>query len=117
MVERILRKAPPLFRLGSRVYHGMRGSFRSLSAGGPEAVRKAFRSVKEQGEPRGDYYEFGLFRGYTFLQAFKACTELGLQETRFYGFDGNGYKEGALGISPSIRDLAYEQMQECGLRE
>lgn len=87
-VENILRRYPPLFRLGSRAYHGLRGSFRSVSAGGPEAVYRAFRTAKEiRGSDPGDYYEFGLFRGYTFLCAYQACRELNLEKTRFYGFD------------------------------
>ena len=35
----------------------------------------------------GDYYEFGVFRGYTFLSAQRSCDELRISNTRFYGFD------------------------------
>ena len=41
---------------------------------------------------------------------------LGLSLTRFYGFDGQGWKENALGIGNGIRDLAHRRMLECGLR-
>ncbi len=88
LVERVLRRSPPLFRLGSQVYHGLRGSFRSISAGAPDAVSRALGTAKQiKGADPGDYYEFGLFRGYTFLCAYQACCELDLQNTRFYGFD------------------------------
>jgi len=88
VVEDLLRHYPPLFRLASRVYHKMHGSFRTLSPGAPGAIRKGFELVLERdGAVRGDYYEFGLFRGYTFLQAWNHSKELGLTEVNFHGFD------------------------------
>lgn len=88
-VERVLRVYPPLFRLGSTLYHKLNSSFDTLSPGTPEALSKAFALAQKQanGQPLGDYYEFGLFRGYTFLQAFKHCERLGLKDIHFYGFD------------------------------
>lgn len=89
LIELALRRTPPLYRFASRVYHRMNGSFRSLSPGAPGAIHRAFELMKErspQGQV-GDYYEFGLFRGYTFLSAQKSCDRLGLVETRFWGFD------------------------------
>ena len=43
-------------------------------------------------------------------------SRLGLSLTRFYGFDGDGWRSGALGVSDEVRDLAYERMKSCGLR-
>lgn len=87
-VEDLLRHCPPLFRLASRVYHKMHGSFRTLSPGAPGAIRKSFELLQSRdGGVEGDYYEFGLFRGYTFLQAYNHCRELGLNDVNFYGFD------------------------------
>jgi len=39
------------------------------------------------GEPIGDYYEFGMFRGYSFLSAYRSARDLGLSRMRFWGFD------------------------------
>ena len=87
-VEDILRHCPPLFRLASRVYHKLHGSFRTLSPGAPGAIRQSFEYLIERdGGVKGDYYEFGLFRGYTFLQAWNHCKELKLGDVNFYGFD------------------------------
>ena len=87
-IENILKRYPPLFRLGSKFYHKLNGSFRTLSPGTPEAILKAYTLVKSEADgPIGDYYEFGLFRGYTFLQAYKHTTELGLDNIHFFGFD------------------------------
>lgn len=88
-IENSLRRFPFLFKMGSKVYHRFNGSFRTLSPGTPQALREAFELAKEFAgdNPVGDYYEFGLFRGYTFLEATRHCESLGIQTTHFYGFD------------------------------
>lgn len=35
----------------------------------------------------GNYYEFGLFRGYTFWYAQRSALRIGLRDMQFYGFD------------------------------
>jgi len=88
IIENVLKTYPPLFRFGSNVYHRCNGSFRTLSPGTSDAIAKAYELIKENGDgPFGDYYEFGLFRGYTFLQAYKHAQEKGLNGVHFYGFD------------------------------
>ena len=88
IIENALIKYPPLFKLGSKIYHGLNNSFLTLSPGTPEAIKKAFKLVlKNKQEPLGDYYEFGLFRGYAFLKAFEHSKNLGLDAINFYGFD------------------------------
>lgn len=88
IVARVLRRWPLLFRLSSRVLHAMRGGFRPLSVGAPDAVRKAFELARDsRGRDPGDYYEFGVFRGFTLYCAWTAAKDLGLDRMRFYGFD------------------------------
>lgn len=87
-VENLLRNYPPLFQLGSKIYHKLNSSFATLSPETPEAILKAFKLVKQdQQPPFGDYYEFGLFRGYAFLKAFEHSRDLGIDEINFHGFD------------------------------
>ena len=86
-VEKLLKNYPPLFRLGSKVYHRLNNSFLTLSPETPKAILKAFKIVSESKSPSGDYYEFGLFRGYAFLKAFEHCQTLGLDTVKFHGFD------------------------------
>lgn len=87
-IAEVLKHCPPLFRLGSKAYHRLNNGFRTLSPGAPDALDKALaRAKQERGEDVGDYYEFGLFRGGTFLHAYKTCQRLGLNDTKFYGFD------------------------------
>ncbi|MBN1237908.1 MAG: class I SAM-dependent methyltransferase [Gammaproteobacteria bacterium] len=87
-IASVLRHYPPLFRLSSRVYHRMNGGFRTLSPGTLDALDRAFALARrERRGDIGDYYEFGLFRGRTFLHAYEACERLDLQDTHLYGFD------------------------------
>lgn len=87
-IESMLRQHPKMFAFASKCYHRMNGSFRTLSPGAPDAIKQAFAEIKKttRNTP-GDYYEFGLFRGYTFLSAQKTCSELGIENIHFYGFD------------------------------
>ncbi len=54
----------------------------------PTVIRRCFRRAVESGiTDRGDYYEFGVFKGYSFWQAHLAAGELGVEQMRFFGFD------------------------------
>lgn len=62
--------------------------FRPADASTPLAVKKALRIAVENGlTSQGDYYEFGIYRGYTFWFAQKVMTELGDLSMRFIGVD------------------------------
>jgi hypothetical protein len=88
LAERLLRRYGPLFRLASKLYHRVDNSFKTLSPGTPEALEKAFQKVMQRGPSEaGDYYEFGIYRGYAFWKAQQICNRLGLHDTSFYGFD------------------------------
>lgn len=117
-IENILKRYPPLFRLGSHVYHKLNGSFRTLSPGAPDAILKAFKLAREEaGDAElGDYYEFGLFRGYTFLQAFKHCQSLGMDKVHFYGFDSFEGLPPAEGIDEADGRF-FEGQFACSLEE
>ncbi len=99
-IENILKVYPPLFRLGSNVYHKFNGSFRTLSEGTPEAINSAFKIALENNPSAdiGDYYEFGLFRGYAFLKAFEHSKTLKIDNIHFYGFDSFEGLPEAVGI-------------------
>jgi O-methyltransferase len=87
-VARILQKSPQMFVLASKLYYNLERSFTTLSPGAPDAIREALaKSCADLVGDDGDYYEFGLFRGYTFWYAQQVCRELGMTGTRFYGFD------------------------------
>lgn len=88
VIENALRAYPLAFRLGSKVYHALNPQFRAANADAPEAIGRAMATAKElRGSDPGDYYEFGLFRGYTFLTAYRAAEDNELRSMRFHGFD------------------------------
>ncbi len=89
-IESVLRVSPPLYRLGSRVYHKLNPQFRTLSPGAPGALRRGFEFSLKDRDARafeGDYYEFGVFRGGTFLEAGRIVNDLGCDNAVLYGFD------------------------------
>lgn len=71
-----------LDRLGIR----SRSGFFPLSRGGLVAIDKACEQLAADG-PGGDYYEFGLYRGYTLWYAQRAARQAALHSMRFFGFD------------------------------
>ena len=60
--------------------------FYPLSNGGSQAIDVALERLRVSGVT-GDYFEFGLFRGYTFWYAQKAADEAGFTTMRSFGFD------------------------------
>ncbi|HYG64689.1 MAG TPA: TylF/MycF/NovP-related O-methyltransferase, partial [Thermoanaerobaculia bacterium] len=118
LIELALRRTPPLYRLASRVYHRMNPSFRTLSPGAPGAIRRAFELVRDRSPDGlvGDYYEFGLFRGFTFLSAQRSCDELGLAGTRFWGFDSFQGLPAVEGIDRAEGEF-FEGQFACGKQE
>jgi hypothetical protein len=63
-----------------------KSGFFPLSNGGPGAIDEVMDRLRAGG-PAGDYYEFGLYRGYTFWYAQQAANRVGLSGMRFFGFD------------------------------
>ena len=89
-IESILRFCPPLYRFGSRFYHRMNPEFKTLSPGAPQAIKNAFDLIKtdpDASQFEGDYYEFGLFRGGTFLATSQILKGNGQNAVHLYGFD------------------------------
>lgn len=62
-----------------------RSGFITVSSG-LGAIDSMMERLRTEG-PSGDYYEFGLYRGYTFWHAQKAADRIGIQGMRFFGFD------------------------------
>jgi hypothetical protein len=88
VIEQVLKHYPRLFAAGSKIYHSINSSFQTLSPGAPDAIYQSLKTANElNAGASGDYYEFGLFRGYTLWAAHEACKKLGMQETHLYGFD------------------------------
>lgn len=63
-----------------------KSAFISVSDGGPVAIKAVMKLVADKGL-LGDYYEFGLYRGYSFWTAQRSSLDCGLNGMRFFGFD------------------------------
>jgi O-methyltransferase len=89
LVERNLRRTPMLHRAASRFYYAVLDrSSEPVSPGMPDALECAFGLAREHGiGDRGDFYEFGLFRGGSFARAQRAAADAGYAEMHFWGFD------------------------------
>ena len=113
-IEDILRNHPTMFAFASKCYHKLNPSFKTLSPGAPGAIRQAF--VERMGslpDSMGDYYEFGIFRGFAFLSAQKTCDEFGLDDVHFYGFDSFEGLPPVTGIDKTNNQF-FEGQFKCG---
>ena len=68
----------------------------------------AIDRAEELGAIPCDYWK-GIERSYD-------TSRLGIPLARIYGFDGEGWKPGSLGVDSEIRDLAFRRLRDCGLR-
>lgn len=87
-VGRVLKRSPRAYAAASRLLYRMDRSFRTLSPGTPEAIEAAWQaSQRMHGDAVGDYYEFGVFRGFTLWRAEQSARRLGISRPHFWGFD------------------------------
>lgn len=83
-----LLRATKLNRLAASTYYQYMHGFASAGKELPDVVQRCLEQASGFGTaPRGDYYEFGVFKGHTFWQAQRRAQALGLEQMRFFGFD------------------------------
>lgn len=81
-------QATRLNRIAHKLYYNYAHGFGAATKATLEGIEKAFAHAQEQGTlDDGDYYEFGLFKGYSFWAAQKAADDHGARGMRFFGFD------------------------------
>jgi len=113
VVVKILRAAR-LNRLAHRLYYGHLHGFNSATRSTLEGLELAFqRAAKEGTLALGDYYEFGLFKGYSFWWAQKTATAHAASAMRFFGFDSfQGLPEVVDGPDATAGDF-YQGQYSC----
>jgi O-methyltransferase len=62
--------------------------WRRLVKDGKERLFRQAFEVATEARPAGDYLEFGVYRGTSFILAFNVAKKLGLEQMRFWAFDG-----------------------------
>jgi O-methyltransferase len=109
---RVVRLNRVLARIYYRSFHGFASAGREL----PAVVRRCLRrAVQARTTQQGDYYEFGVFKGHTFLHAQLAARELGLDEMRFFGFDSFQGLPPAVGVDLTEDEHFYAGQYACSL--
>ncbi len=77
-----------LNRIAHRLYYRYFHGFDTANKPTLPALAKALAKAADYGmSGRGDYMEFGLFKGYAFWHAQVTAKRLGLADMRFFGFD------------------------------
>ena len=113
LVVRTLQKLGlnrPMHRFYYQHLHGFDTANRSVLA----AQGRCFDLALELGlGGSGDYYEFGLFKGYSFLNAQRQAERLHLENMRFFGFDSFKGLPRVSGIDQTTHNEFYEGQYAC----
>lgn len=103
-----------LNKLAHRIYYSKVHGFDTASPGLLSGVQRALESAKKTGVAEsGDYYEFGVFKGYAFWHAQKEAERLGLKSMRFYGFDSFEGLPDVDGIDSTNHNEFYKGQFAC----
>lgn len=109
-----LLQATRLNRLAHRLYYNHVHGFDSASRSTVEAIQKSFDLAQQQGSlDGGDYYEFGLFKGYSFWSAQQKANACGAQSMHFFGFDSFEGLPEVTGPDKTERDHFYKGQYHC----
>jgi len=77
-----------LNRIAGKIYYNTIHGFAPAGSDLPKAVEKSFEIARSNGVlGKGDYCEFGVYKGFTFLHAQKVAEKSGASQMRFIGFD------------------------------
>lgn len=111
-------RAAKLNRLAARVYYRHLHGFASAGKELPEVVQRGLEKAITFGTAlRGDYYEFGVFKGHTFWQAQRRAKALGLENMRFFGFDSFEGLPEPRGPDATEEQTFYKGQYACSLEE
>lgn len=77
-----------LNKIIAKQYYQYLHGFSSATKELPAATEKCLKEAVKSGiAGKGDYCEFGVFKGYSFLHAQQTAEKLGITNMRFFGFD------------------------------
>lgn len=77
-----------LNRIAGKIYYRTVHGFAPAGSDLPAAVERSLEIARDSGVlDQGDYCEFGVYKGYTFLHAQKTAAKIGATGMRFIGFD------------------------------
>jgi O-methyltransferase len=109
-----LLQATRLNRLAHRLYYNHFHGFDSASHSTVEAIQKTFDLAQQRGSlDGGDYFEFGLFKGYSFWSAQQKANACGAGSMNFFGFDSFEGLPEVTGPDKTERDHFYKGQYRC----
>ncbi len=77
-----------LSKNADKIYWNIIHRFRATSKSSPLALERAFQKAKKFNTiSNGDYYEFGVFKGYSLWWIQQLAKKYGAKRMRFFGFD------------------------------
>jgi hypothetical protein len=115
LVIKLLR-ALRLNQVAASFYYRHMHGFASAGKELPDVVQRCLAKAIELGTAtKGDYYEFGVFKGHTFWQAQRRAQALGLTGMRYFGFDSFEGLPEATGPDKTEDEHFYEGQYACSL--
>ena len=104
----ILRKAR-LNKIAHMVYYNYIHGFQPAGKELTGVIERCFEKAVECDLPSsGDYYEFGIFKGYSLWYAQQVAHRYGIERMRFFGFDSFRGLPEIRGIDKTERQFFYE---------
>lgn len=105
-----------LNRLAHKLYYKHIHGFDSASQSIEKALQIAFNKAIELGNGnRGDYLEFGVFKGYSLWKAQEIAEQKGgyFSNMRFFGFDSFQGLPEIKGVDETQKDVFYQGQYQC----
>jgi hypothetical protein len=103
-----------LNKLAHKIYYTYFHGFKPATKEIGSAIEIAFKKAMELGTANnGDYYEFGLFKGYAFWYAQNTANKYGLKRMRFFGFDSFQGLPKVKGKDETKEEIFYEGQYTC----
>jgi hypothetical protein len=113
VVVKALQKSR-LNRIAHKIYYNYVHGFATSSPGLLNALERSFDKAVELGVTGGgDYYEFRLFKGYSFWYAQKTANDAALADMRFFGFDSFAGLPEVHGVDIGANDDFYAGQYAC----
>jgi hypothetical protein len=113
LVVKFLQKTH-LNKVAHKIYYRYVHGFRPAIPSTLEAVERSLMAAKESGViNQGDYYEFGIFKGYTFMHAQTICQREGIDSIKFFGFDSFAGLPDVEGVDETKHNEFYKGQYMC----
>jgi len=112
-----LLKVARLNKILAKIYYKYFHGFNSAGKELPGVIEKCFdKAIELETIEEGDYYEFGIYKGYTFAHACNYAKKMKFDKMRFFGFDSFEGLPEIEGLDIT-RDMPFYKGQYCAGKE